>query len=277
VRLEQVDPATFLDDALDMLLEDEARHNLMIGLAFTLRDQPELYPGHRLWLVRDGDEVLGAALRTPPHNLVVARSRVDEALGVLAELDDEPPGVVGAVPEVDEFAVAWSARTGVSTRRVRSMGLFALETVQPVPTPAGVLRDARADELDLILDWWEEFAREALGEEAPDREHARELVEHRLASATAGVVFWDEGGPVSLLSYGGQTPGGVRIGPVYTPPDLRGRGYATALTAQVSQQLLDGGRRFCFLYTDLANPTSNAIYERIGYVRVCDAAEVAFD
>ena len=94
--------------------------------------------------------------------------------------------------------------------------------------------------------------------------------------------LWEDGGePVSLAGWGGPTPNGIRIGPVYTPPELRGRGYATALTAELSQRLLDGrlfegGRRFCFLYTDLANPTSNAIYERIGYRRVAESAEIVF-
>ena len=69
---------------------------------------------------------------------------------------------------------------------------------------------------------------------------------------------------------------GMRIGPVYTPPAFRGRSYATTLTADVSAAQLAAGRRFCFLYTDLANPTSNAIYERIGYRKVAEAAEVVF-
>ena len=81
---------------------------------------------------------------------------------------------------------------------------------------------------------------------------------------------------MSLAGFGGPTPNGIRIGPVYTPPDLRGRGYGTAVTAEVSRLLLDRGHRFCFLYTDLANPTSNAIYMRIGYEPVCDSREVAF-
>jgi predicted GNAT family acetyltransferase len=63
---------------------------------------------------------------------------------------------------------------------------------------------------------------------------------------------------------------------VYTPPGRRGRGYATALVAALSAELLAAGRRFCFLYTDLANPTSNRIYQRIGYERVCDSAEIRF-
>jgi predicted GNAT family acetyltransferase len=82
--------------------------------------------------------------------------------------------------------------------------------------------------------------------------------------------------PVSASGWGGPTPNGIRVGPVYTPPGLRGRGYATALVAELSQTLLDAGRSFVFLYTDLANPTSNAIYERIGYVKLCESAMIAF-
>jgi uncharacterized protein len=118
--------------------------------------------------------------------------------------------------------------------------------------------------------------------EAPGRDGAEEAVEHKLTAPTSGFLLWEDGGEtVSLAGWGGPTPNGIRIGPVYTPPELRGRGYATALTAELSQRLLDGGlfeggRRFCFLYTDLANPTSNAIYERIGYRRVCESAEIVF-
>jgi len=105
------------------------------------------------------------------------------------------------------------------------------------------------------------------------------MADHRLSgSADGGIELWeDEGEVVSLSGWGGPTPNGIRIGPVYTPPEHRGHGYATALVAELSQRLLDGGRSFCFLYTDLANPTSNAIYERIGYVKVAEAAMVAFE
>jgi predicted GNAT family acetyltransferase len=73
-----------------------------------------------------------------------------------------------------------------------------------------------------------------------------------------------------MAGYTGPTPHGIRIGPVYTPPELRGRGYASALVAQMSQALLDAGRSFCFLFTNLANPTANHIYEEIGYQTVVD-------
>jgi predicted GNAT family acetyltransferase len=82
--------------------------------------------------------------------------------------------------------------------------------------------------------------------------------------------------PVSLAAFCGPTPNGMRIGPVYTPPQYRGKGYASANVAALSQRLLDSGRKFCYLFTDLANPTSNKIYQKIGYEQVCEFGTVRF-
>jgi predicted GNAT family acetyltransferase len=161
-------------------------------------------------------------------------------------------------------------------------GVYALEQVELLQEVPGSARVATADDRELALRWWIAFADEVLHEGGPGRDRAEETLDHRLSSSQAGILLWEEGGaPVSLAGWGGRTPNGIRIGPVYTPPELRGHGYATALTADLSQRLLDGrlfegGRRFCFLYTDLANPTSNAIYERIGYRRVAESAEIVF-
>jgi predicted GNAT family acetyltransferase len=90
--------------------------------------------------------------------------------------------------------------------------------------------------------------------------------------------FWvDNGKRVSMAGYGGVTPNGIRIGPVYTPPEFRKRGYASALTAALSQEMLDQGRKFVTLYTDLSNPTSNHIYQTIGYKPVHDVDEYRFE
>ncbi|HKZ79128.1 MAG TPA: GNAT family N-acetyltransferase, partial [Pyrinomonadaceae bacterium] len=91
-----------------------------------------------------------------------------------------------------------------------------------------------------------------------------------------GTFLWEDPQPVSLTSYGGPTPNSVRIGPVYTPPEFRRRGYASACVAAASQYLLDSGRKFCTLFTDLGNPTSNHIYQVIGYAPVCDVDEYRF-
>jgi uncharacterized protein len=269
------DPVAFLEAASPLLLEDEARHNLILGLAATLRDEPGHYPDYRLWLVEDGAEVVGAALQTPPHNLVVARPRKEDAVEDLAAgIDDDLPGVNGAVPEVDRFATAWAAKTGAKPRTSFAQGLFQLESVEPVMGVSGALREAGPEDRALLIEWWEAFADEALGDSAVGS--AADAVDHRLTAREAGAVIWEDGEPVSSAAFGGPTPNGIRIGPVYTPPEHRRRGYASALTAGLSSRLLET-RRFCFLYTDLANPTSNKIYEQIGYRRVCEAASIAFE
>jgi uncharacterized protein len=277
------DAAAFLDEAEPLLLADEARHNLILGLAGNARDG--LYEDFRLWLVRDGDVPVGAAMQTPPYNLILARPQSTAALAALVEAvtTEELPGVVGSVPEVKEFAEAWSRQTGVPAHTKMRQGIYALEQVIPLQRVPGSARVATEDDRELALRWWIEFADEVLHDGGPGRDRADASVDHRLSSGSAGILLWEDGGqPVSVAGWGGPTPNGIRIGPVYTPPALRGRGYATAVTAELSQRLLDGrnfagGRRFCFLYTDLANPTSNAIYERIGYQRVAESAEIVFE
>ncbi len=96
------------------------------------------------------------------------------------------------------------------------------------------------------------------------------MTDRWLAGRGRTLYLWEDGDVVSLAGIGSPTPHGVRVGPVYTPPDRRGRGYASALVAGISQAALDAGRTFCFLFTDLANPTSNHIYETIGYRPVRD-------
>jgi uncharacterized protein len=269
------DPAAFLNAVSSFLIADEARHNLMFGILATLRDHPSFYPEHGLWLAEDVGEIQGAAVRTPPHNLVVARPRSDAALAALAHaIEDHLPGVVGALPEADTFAAIWSKRAGTRAETHRAQGIFQLDRVEPVFGVAGRMRDAEPADRPLLVDWWRDFAQEALGEAATEASVARE-VDHRLDAGEAGIAIWEDGDAVSFAAYGNPTPNGIRIGPVYTPPDRRRHGYASALVAELSEGLL-AERRFCFLFTDLANPTSNKIYEQIGYRRVCEAAEIRF-
>jgi predicted GNAT family acetyltransferase len=271
------DPAVFLDAAA-VLLADEGRHNLILGVAGTAQRSPDLHPEYHAWLVTDDGEPVAAAALTPPYNLLLARPRSDAALALLVDaIEDELPGVVGAQPEVERFASAWAERTSTTPTVQVAQGIYALEHVQPVPAAPGHMRLQAAGDTELLVAWLLAFEAEALHSVGNGEDRARRIVEYRLTAERAGLMLWEnEGEVVSVAGFGGETPNGIRIGPVYTPPGLRGRGYATALVAQLSSQLLAEGRRFCFLYTDLANPTSNAIYERIGYVRICESAEVAF-
>jgi predicted GNAT family acetyltransferase len=275
------DPAAFLEAAGPVLLSDEARHNLMLGIAGGLRDQPGLYHELRSWIVEGDGAVVAVALQTPPFNLVLARPATDRALDMLvAELvadDVELPGVTGAVPEADVFGRLWTAATGLTLRARMRQRIYKLTTVRPIRGAPGRARVATPDDRPLLLEWGEAFAVESF-EDYADPGAATRMVESRLDSGLGGFAVWeDEGRPVSLVGWGGATPNGVRIGPVYTPPSLRRRGYASALTAWVSAQRLASGRTFCFLYTDLENPTSNRIYMDVGYEPVCDSCDYAFE
>jgi uncharacterized protein len=269
------DPNAYLKAVYTLLTADEARHNLMLGILATLRDHPSFYPQYRLWLAEDAAAIQGAAVRTPPHNLVLARPRDEGALEALAhEIDDELPGVIGALPEAAAFAAYWSERTATTPVTHRGQAIFQLDLVERVSGVAGRMRDAETADRTILIEWWGAFAQEALGETATEAAVTREI-DHRLDADEAGIALWEDGKAVSFAAYGNPTPNGIRIGPVYTPPERRARGYASALVAELSERLLTA-RRFCFLYTDLANPTSNKIYEQIGYRRVCEAAEIRF-
>ena len=130
------DPSEFLARAAPLLLAEEARHNLILGLAGTLRDQPDVYPDFALWVVEDAGDTVGAALRTRPFNLVLARGS-DEAVALLAgSIDEELPGVVGALPEVDDFAAAYGAPAEPRARQ----GIYALQAVVPPGPTSGSSR-----------------------------------------------------------------------------------------------------------------------------------------
>jgi uncharacterized protein len=266
----------FLAAAGGLLAADEARHNLIYGICSTLADVPDAYPEAYFWTV-DARGTVAAVLRTPPFNFVVPRPVEDDALRFAAEelraAGIDAPGVTGAVPEGEVFARAW-----MSEPRLRmAQGIYVAREIRPPNGVVGAMRLATPDDRDLVVDWMYAFQDEALPDEAPQLEIVAG-VERRLRSSTAGVALWEVGGrPVSMSGFGGRTPHGMRIGPVYTPRELRGRGYGSAVTAAASKRLLDGDCDFCFLYTDLANPTSNKIYVNIGYEFVCDSAEYAFD
>jgi uncharacterized protein len=275
------DAEAFLRLAGPLLERDEARNQLPLGIAGTLTTHPDAYDVVHFWVVRDAKEPVAAAVRTEPFNLVLGDPSSEAALDRLLEavLVDDPgiPGIVGNVPFVQPAAERLVAASGRIAERILSQGVYGLTAVRDVARAPGGARAATAEDRAQILAWVRAFATEAL----PDPDEAFERLERNLESRFGGEGggFWlweDRGEPVSLSGFSGPTPTGIRIGPVYTPPEHRQHGYATTLVADLSAWLLERGHRACFLYTDLANPTSNRIYVEIGYERVCDAMEFTF-
>jgi GNAT superfamily N-acetyltransferase len=229
------------------------------------------------WWSDPAGAVAGAFMHTPPFPVVltaVAREAAAELAAVT--MATRPLGGVNAYPEVAEaFADGW--RDGNHGRRAdvyRRQRLYRLaELVWPDPAPVGAARLAGDHDAPLTAGWFAAFAHEVddMGKGEDQSAAAREKISH------GGVTVWEAGGePASIACNTAPVTGMVRIGPVYTPPELRGHGYASAATAALSQRLLEEGAQEVLLYTDLANPVSNSIYQRIGYRPVEDQVVVTF-
>jgi hypothetical protein len=265
------DAQTFLKHARPWLMQTEAENNLVLSLAERASArQDAIYVA----TIEQNGAVVGCALRTPPRKLVLTRmppSAVPALVVDVAACFDALPAVLGPPSAAREFGQLWCERRGCVLRNGMEQRLYKAECVRPPGTaPAGALRLATDADTGLVASWVSCFATE-LRVDAPS---TRAFVAERIAAGE--MALWHDQHPRTLAGYSGRSPSGVRIGYVYTPPEWRGHGYASACVAALSQHALDQGARFCCLYTDLANPTSNAIYQRIGYEPVCDAIDIEF-
>ncbi|HEY6609441.1 MAG TPA: GNAT family N-acetyltransferase [Candidatus Limnocylindria bacterium] len=279
-RLDNVE--TFLAAAGDFLVRREAEHNLLFGISWSIRVSPEAFADDppRFHVVRSRGRVVAASLRTPPNNQVLSMADDPEAVEALADAlrDEALPGLLGPTDEAARFARRWSAVTGASAYREMAERIHRLERVVPPGRPAsGAWRLVEPRDREVIARWIVDFQDEAVPGAPPTRDPLGVADRWVAGIGRTGYVWEVDAEVVSLAGAGGETPNGVRIGPVYTPPEQRSRGYATSLTAAATQDQLDRGRRFVFLFTDLANPTSNKIYRSIGYEPVCDVDQYRFD
>ncbi len=271
--------AAFLDHAGAFLTEREADHNLIFGILSNLEADPTQYAAAPyLATIVHGDKVVGAAIRTPPWRIVLSEMDHPGAVHRLAQdlADVALPGVVGPSEASSHFAEAWAELTRARPKLNRHERSFRLRRVIPPRPTSGEMITARPEHVQLLGAWIAEFHREA-GLGSPPQDYLA-MADRWIRRLGRTAYLWvDDGRPVSLTGAGGLTPNGIRVGPVYTPPEDRGRGYASNLVAQVSQAQLDAGRTFVFLFTDLANPTANKIYQAIGYEPVNDIDEWEFE
>jgi predicted GNAT family acetyltransferase len=278
-------PQEFQNYVQDYLLQHEAEHNLLLGILHSLLHFPERYPERPYLVVCTTDEsegsgetsgeILAVALRTPPNKLVLSKAVDLEAVKLIAQdlqnAAEALPGVSGLVAEVETFLQAWQTLTHQPFHRMMEMRIYQLTQVNAVPGVRGHLRQATAADRPLLVDWFTAFGSEIKG---VMREPPEKLADIGLKRQS--IHLWEDGVPVSWASGSQSLPTAARIGPVYTPPAYRRKGYATACVAALSQKFLDQGCDRCFLFTDLANPTSNHIYQQIGYYPICDWHDYSF-
>ena len=274
------DPRLFQDRVSPFLERLEAENNLPLGIIANLvggefREQPPY-----LGAVEDDGEIQFVVLRTPPFPALFSHS--DPVPGekviqlVLDDLWDVYgtglPGVTANKSLAEVLCQSWVQRTRLNSELDMAMRIYKLEAVRNPEGVSGRLGYAVPGDRELLEVWYAGFQREALGEKQ-SLEKVQKQVEKFLTAdpGQRGLRVWKVGDkPVSMAGYSGPTPHGIRVGAVYTPLQHRKNGYASACVAALSQELLDEGFSFCFLFTDLKNPTSNQIYQEIGYRPVGD-------
>jgi len=264
-------PGDFLQRAESWLLVSEAEHNLHLSLAYVRRDAGATGADVLFGTVEQDGDLVGCVIRTPPHKLLITSMPPEAApdiVGPVAELYDEIPAVLGQADSAVAVASAWTALKGGGWETGMQQRIYRLDQVEPVRPVPGAMRLATMDDLELLTDWGTGFARDAGHGFLLAREQVNRMIERQ------DLHIWQDESPASMAVAQGATPNGCRVGYVYTPPELRGRGYASALIARLSQRMLDSGMTFCVLYTDLGNPTPNAIYQRIGYNAICDVRDI---
>jgi predicted GNAT family acetyltransferase len=262
---------------------DPVRTNVIGSVSLSIADGDRIYDDYRWWVVRDDTEIVGIGMRTSPFNMVVSPmpSEAARALGRRLVDDDALPGVTGPKNVTDALVDGYVETNSPGSRRTivvdRRDLLYELDELV-TPDIEGVGRPARHDDVDLLASMMRDFMREA--ELTPNRlSEARDTATRKIKEGS--LFCWEvDVDVVAMAGHANLVPAGDdiigRVGPVFTPPQYRRNGYGSAITAHVTRSLIEKGARV-MLYTDASNPTSNSIYQAIGYRLVDEFVEVRFE
>ncbi len=270
------DAAGFLELCEGFLLAAEAEYNLMIGIARDALGRPDRFGAPPFFAVAlRGGRVAGAAIHTPPYPLAITAfpaSGMERLAKSLLDGKRDPAGVVGPATDAEYFAGVYCAAAGDRRHRVeKKMCIYRLDRVEAPPPCGGFLRAALPGDLALAAEWTRRFHND-VREKGVDHEAVA-----RNAIADERLFFLETDRPVSMGAWVRDTGNARAVGLVYTPPEERNRGYASACVAALCEEALSRGSSFCVLYADKANPTTNRIYQKIGFREVAQAAHLVFE
>jgi uncharacterized protein len=265
------DPSRALADARSFLASEPVLHNLVLTLLHARAAHPE--PG-RYWVASTGSEAVGVVFQSPPTFFATLTpmqpNAIEACVDAIVGAGIDLPGVSGDAPTASRFAGQWTERRKTGASPHEGQRMYELREIEGSSSASGALRQANMNDRNLVVDWMRGF-------QTDTRESVTDpgaLVDERLPEGQFWI--WEDGEPVSMGSATPVVEGVSRIGAVYTPPERRNRGYAEACVRELSRRLKTDGVR-PMLYTDLANPTSNSIYRRIGYRAVAEVLRYRFE
>jgi predicted GNAT family acetyltransferase len=274
----------FLNITAGFLTSDEAVNGLMLGTAEKLKKNSMVYGTVPYFAaIEDDSGLVLIALMTPPYRLQLLSTSAACPLAAVSALAEhlhraiQPVSGVLAREEIaSAFSAAWAGFAGVGWQPGRRDRIHELRQVNPIDRPPGRFDMATVADLDLAIVWCRAFHAEAIGRSAAEPDISESMARNSIA--LGGLYFWRNvaGTPVSMAARVRPSARGESISWVYTPPAERRRGFASAVVADLAALILAEGREFCALYTDLANPTSNKIYRRIGFLPRADVVEIDF-
>lgn len=278
------DAKAFREKVDDFLLRNEVMHNVIIGITSRLIHQGETYDEVFLAHVEnDAGEIVATTMRTVPHGVVLSEITDKTAILLLvdayAEAYDSLPSVEGVENDSSQFAELWNQKYRQEYHTLLEMGQYRLDAVIPPQNVSGEARPANQGDFEMLVDWLIQFSADTGMDTDYSRGDAEKNITRKLEKPIlGGIRIWvDEGQSVSMASATRESVNGGNVSLVYTPVEFRGRGYASAVTASVSQTILDAGKSFCTLTTDLSFPTSNKIYQAIGYKFIGNSRRIEFE
>ena len=266
----------FLSIAQPMLMIAEAENNLLLGVAQGIARNPGSVENPYMAIVSTSAGVQTCGVHVAPYKLVIARANREPIVTLATDVFDAIPdlhGVTGPSRSAGDFALTWSKLSGRAATLAMRLRIHETRRIMDsdLPSPPGSLRQAEPGDRDVLSAWTEVFVADA---KIPEPVDASKVIGDAIDRGR--LYVWDDGRPVSMAAWTGKTPNGVRINFVYTPRELRGKGYGTACVKALTQRQLEQGNDFCWLYTDLSSNASRNVFKRIGYRPVSDVAEYSF-
>ncbi len=262
-------PQQFLDDTQDLLEQREVENNLILGICNNIEDKIKEYKDYVFINSLDDSGIQATSIKTTQGAVVSGVTRdlqhIENLANYYLDNDIDLPGAIG-----ESFYSTGFSRF-YSKRHINEMSLIVhkLTSVNNLPSASGKLEPANTGDIDLIADWTINFDRDA--QIFPVKSRGRVLEETRGRIAAGNLFKWiDEGETVSIAAIVRKTRRVGIVGIVYTPNELRQRGYATSCVQKLSEYVLESGFKYCGLFTDKLNPTSNHIYKKIGYEPVTE-------